>query len=112
MLFWKRRNARLQSETKPGNDIRHFPFHFPVFPANPDFSGVFAFRHFPNHFPEKNLATLGTMNSPRTRRLARHYLAAVDKVLLALDRAKELRAALRRELGKRKPRGRRESATE
>jgi hypothetical protein len=38
------------------------------------------------------------MNSPRTRRLARRYLAAVDKVLLALDRAKELRAALRRSL--------------
>jgi hypothetical protein len=40
------------------------------------------------------------MNATRTRRLTRDYLAAVDKALLALDRAKALRAALRRELAK------------
>ena len=36
----------------------------------------------------------------KTRRLTRDYLAAVDKVLLSLDRAKELRTALHRELAK------------
>ena len=42
------------------------------------------------------------MNATKTRRLTRDYLAAVDKVLLALDRAKELRAALRRTLARRR----------
>jgi hypothetical protein len=42
------------------------------------------------------------MNATRTRRLARDYLAAVEKALLALDRAKQLRAELRRELVKRR----------
>ena len=36
------------------------------------------------------------MSETKTRRLTRDYLAAVNKVLLALDRAKELREALRR----------------
>ena len=38
----------------------------------------------------------------KPRRLARDYLTAVDKVFQALDRAKELRAALRRELVEKK----------
>ena len=41
------------------------------------------------------------MNATKTRRLTREYLAAVDRVLSALDRAKKLRAALRRELARR-----------
>ena len=45
------------------------------------------------------------MNATKTRRLTRHYLAAVDKVLTALDRAKRLRAALRRELAKQNTKG-------
>ena len=36
----------------------------------------------------------------RSRRLALEYLAAVDRVFRTLDRAKELRKALRHELGK------------
>jgi hypothetical protein len=44
----------------------------------------------------------------KTRRLARAYLAAVDRVLLALDQARKLRAALRRQVAaeQRKRRGR------
>jgi hypothetical protein len=50
---------------------------------------------------KRNLVSLPPMmHSTKTRRLTRHYLAAVDKVLSALDRAKELRTALRRELAK------------
>lgn len=41
------------------------------------------------------------MNANKSRRLARDYLAAVDNVFLALDRAKARRAALRRELDSR-----------
>jgi hypothetical protein len=69
--------------------------------ANHGFSVVLSFLHFRNHFPKTNLVILPTMNATKTRRLTREYLAAVDRVLSALDRAKKLRAALRRELARR-----------
>jgi hypothetical protein len=37
-------------------------------------------------------------NATKTRRLARDYLAAVERAIQAIDRAKQLRAALRRSL--------------
>jgi hypothetical protein len=42
------------------------------------------------------------MNAAKTRRLVRDYLAAVEKVFLALENAKNLQAAMRRELTKRR----------
>lgn len=50
----------------------------------------------------KTRLCLPPMNATKTRRLTRDYLAAVDRVLQALDRAKALRAALHRELARRR----------
>jgi hypothetical protein len=43
--------------------------------------------------------------------MTREYLAAVDRVLSAVERAKMLREALRREIGKNKRKGRRETTS-
>lgn len=43
------------------------------------------------------------MKDTTAQRLTREYLAAVDSALAALDRAKKLRAALRRKLAKTEP---------
>jgi hypothetical protein len=63
---------------------------------------VFSLRHFPCHLSEKKSGIVLAMSDTKTRRLTRNYLAAVDRVLSALERAKALRAALRRALGQRR----------
>jgi hypothetical protein len=66
------------------------------------FAVASSFRHFVNHFPpKKSVIVSAAMSETKTRQLTRDYLAAVDKALSALDRAKNLRAALRRELARR-----------
>jgi hypothetical protein len=90
--------------------MRHFPRHFQKLIARHGFSLAISLRHFPIHFPGHHHAIFyATMNDAnKTRRLAHDYLAAVDRAIALVQRAKKLRDALRRAA---KKRNHRENAT-